>query len=214
MSAQLVSVNVATAQPLDYGSRTVFSGIFKAAVAGPVKLARLGLAGDEQADHRYHGGPDKAVNVYPSEHYAHWTGILGKPCLPGAFGENFTTTGLLEDEVAIGDVFRVGSALVQVTQPRQPCRKLAAKHRQPQLVLWVEESGRTGFYLRSIEAGEVQAGDRFERVERPAELVTISEANRILRHHKHDRKMLKRLHKVEALSKAWRDDLERLLGDG
>jgi MOSC domain-containing protein YiiM len=189
------------------------SGIYKTPASGPVHLSLVGLAGDHQVDRRYHGGPDKAVNVYPSEHYEHWSSRLAEPCLPGAFGENFTTTGLVEDEVAIGDVFRVGKALVQVTQPRQPCSKLAGRHRQPQLVLWVEESGRTGFYLRCLEAGDVQAGDQLERVDRPAELISISEANRILRHHKHDKLVLQRLYRIPALSKAWRDDLARLLGE-
>lgn len=211
MSAELVSLNLGTAQPLELGGRTVLSGIFKAPVGGPRWLGTEGLAGDEQADRRYHGGPDKAVNIYPGEHYAHWSSVLGGPLTPGAFGENFTTRGLVESEVAIGDVLRVGrSVLVQITQPRQPCGKLAARHGMTILPKLVEETGRTGFYVRCLEPGDVESGDKIMFEERPSVRVTVREANDIMRCRKVDREGVERLLAVEALSAAWRETLESI----
>jgi MOSC domain-containing protein YiiM len=160
----LLSVNLATEGKLQFRGREVRSGIFKAPAAGRVRLNRLGLEGDFQADPRYHGGPDKAVYVYPSEHYPHFREVLGRQDLSaGFFGENFTTEGLLEDAVSIGDVFRVGTALVQITTPRSPCFKLGAKVGSPAFVRTFLESRRLGFYLSVLEEGEVGAGDVIRR---------------------------------------------------
>jgi MOSC domain-containing protein YiiM len=185
------------------------SGIFKRPVAGPVLLAKLGLNGDEQADRRYHGGADKAVNVYPQEHFAYWEEKLGQPLEPGAFGEDFSTRGLVEDETCIGDTYQVGAAVVQVTQPRQPCWNLASKHHEPELVRWVIESRKTGFYMRCLKPGSVQAGDLIKLVNRPANRVTISEANRIMIDAKHDLAAINRLLAVTELSDACRSELAR-----
>jgi MOSC domain-containing protein YiiM len=144
------------------------SGIFKAPVTGPVRLGRLGLDGDGQADRVNHGGPDKAVNVYSADHHAAWRAELGRSEIgPGAFGENFTIRGATEAEVCLGDVFRVGEALVQITQPRQPCWKLARRWRLPDFAARVEASGRTGWYLRVLAEGVVSAGDRLLLEDRP-----------------------------------------------
>ena len=145
------------------------SGFFKQPAAGPVAAGPLGLAGDEQADKRVHGGADKAVYAYPSEGYAAWIEDFparARTLTPGGMGENLVTAGLSEDELRIGDVLRIGGALLQVTQPRQPCFKLGLYHREPRMVRRMIETGRCGWYMRVLEPGLLAAGDRVEIVER------------------------------------------------
>ena len=161
-SAQLVSLNTGRPALLPYRGRQVETSFVKVAVPDSLWLGYAGLAGDEQADKQNHGGLDKAVCVYALEHYPYWEEWLGTKLPEAAFGENFSTTGLTESEVCIGDVYRVGNATVQVSQPRQPCYKLAARHGIKELALWTEETGFTGFYLRCPEPGEVRAGDEFQ----------------------------------------------------
>src|ERR1017187_7337669 len=145
MEAKFVSVNVAVRKTLSFRGSQIRTGIFKEPVTGPVRLTVLGLERDFQADHRFHGGPEKALYLYPIEHYAHWEPVLG-PQSPGYFGENPTTAGLLETEVCAGDVFRIGSATVAVTEPRSPCFKLGLKVGSPKFVRTFLKSGRLGFY--------------------------------------------------------------------
>jgi MOSC domain-containing protein YiiM len=184
----------------------------KPPVSGPRWLGETGLQGDAQADLDNHGGPEKAVCVYPLEHYPYWTERLGKSLEPGSFGENFSTQGLSETEVCIGDVYRVGSSLLQVSQPRQPCYKLAARHGVPEMAAWVQEQGRTGFYLRCLEPGEVRAGDEVSLVERPAGAVSVTGANRVMHHDRHDREGIRALLAMgELLAGSWRTKLEKRL---
>ena len=141
------------------------TGIFKLPVAARIRVHRLGLEGDVQVDQRVHGGPDKAVYLYPHEHYARWERFLSqKDFAFGQFGENLTASGLLEDEVRVGDTLRIGSVLLQVTQPREPCFKLMTKMNDFTFAKPFLTSGRTGFYLRVLEQGELGAGDAIERV--------------------------------------------------
>lgn len=173
---KVVSVNVGRPRRVEWGGRQVRSAIWKAPVAGRVRVTRLNLEGDKQSDLRVHGGPDKAVYVYPSEHYAYWARELPGTELPwGAFGENLTTEGLLEAEVRIGDAFRVGSAEFRVTQPRMPCYKLMVRFDREDMVQRFLDSGRSGFYLAVVEEGEVGAGDAIERVARAEGEVTVAD---------------------------------------
>lgn len=163
-TASIVSVQLGRIAPL--GPRQVPSAFVKRPIAGPVMVERLGLAGDHQADLRVHGGPDKAVYCYPSEHYAKWLGARPSAAAllePGGFGENLTTRGLDEDLVCIGDVLRIGGATAQVTQPRQPCFKLGLRFEDPQVLRDMLQSGRSGWYLRVLEPGLVQAGASITR---------------------------------------------------
>ncbi|ACM00091.1 Pyridoxal kinase [Cereibacter sphaeroides KD131] len=149
----------------------VLSGIGKTPVAGPLTLGREGFEGDEQADRRVHGGPEKAVHHYPSDHYESWRAELGDlPAIlaPGGFGENLSTAGLTEAEVAVGDTFRLGGALIQVSQGRQPCWKLNHRFGVPDMARRVQLTGRTGWYYRVLEPGTVAPGDRLELIDRRA----------------------------------------------
>ena len=170
--ARLVSVNVG--RPREIGSirgNRVESGIYKQPVLGPVKVGRLNLEGDEQADLTVHGGVKKGVYVYPSDHYAYWKEIFPRMELPwGSFGENLTTEGLLEDSVHVSDKLFIGSAEFEVTQPRLPCYKLGIKFGTQRMLKWFLHSGRTGFYLSVIREGECEAGNPISvtRYDRPS----------------------------------------------
>lgn len=213
MSERIISLNVGRPAPLPYRGRTVVTGIRKRPVEGRLWLSATGLEGDEQADLKAHGGPDKAVCVYPSEHYPVWAAWLGLEVGAASFGENFTTCGWLEDGAHIGDIYRVGGAVVQITQPRQPCYKLAARHGVGDLAALVAHSGRTGFYLRVIEEGAVGAGDTVDLLESSPEAVSLSEANRVMHLDRGDMEAIERLLGVGALSASWRATLERRLAD-
>src|SRR5579871_3229395 len=176
----LISVNVARPRLVPYREQTVSTGIFKEPVAGPVQLRTLNLDGDRQADLAVHGGPYKAAYAYPSEHYEFWRGELpGIALPPGAFGENFTTEGLFEEDLHVGDRLRVGAATVMVRQPRMPCYKLAAKFQRDDMIERFLLSGRSGFYFSVEEEGEVGAGDVIEVISRNQSGVTIAEMNRL-----------------------------------
>lgn len=159
MPGFLRSVNVAVPRSFLSRGREIPTGIFKEPVPGRVRVGRLTLEGDLQADLRYHGGADKAAYLFPSEHYPHFQDLLGRHLSPGFFGENFTTEGVLEQTTRAGDVLNIGTALFQVTTPRSPCFKLGLKAGSPGFVRTFLESGRLGFYLRVLEEGTVSAGD-------------------------------------------------------
>ncbi len=194
------------------------SGIDKRPVAGPVAVGRLGLAGDEQADPRFHGGPEKAIHHYTLDHAAAWRADLPEaPDLierPGAFGENVSTLGLTEAEVCVGDLWRAGSALLQVSQARQPCFKLNLRFGVPDMARRVQASGRTGWYYRVIEEGIVAAGETLALVERPHPDWPLS---RLLHHVYVDRldgAALRAIAALPELSESWRNLAARRLASG
>jgi len=162
-TARVLSVSVALARTVPWRGQAVRTGIYKAPTDRRVRVRRLGLDGDEQADLEVHGGPLKAVYAYPSEHYPFWRKELPGASLPwGAFGENLTVSGLSEDRVRVEDRFRIGTAVVAVTKPRFPCYKLGIKFGREDIIERFLASGRTGFYLRVLEEGELAAGDDIE----------------------------------------------------
>jgi len=173
---RVLSVNVGLPRDVSFGKHRMRTAILKEPVKGAIPLARLGLEGDGQADPRYHGGPDKAVYLYPFEHYAYWADVLGRRDLtPGAFGENLTTEGLLEANVRIGDVYEIGSARVRVTEPRTPCAKLGAKFGSMGFVRVFGSAGRPGFYLSVAQEGMVEAGDPITLLSTARERPTVAE---------------------------------------
>jgi MOSC domain-containing protein YiiM len=184
------------------------TGFYKEQVDGPRWLAQTNLAGDGQADLVNHGGPDKAVLAYASEHYPGWREQLQKPEFPhGAFGENFTVDGLCEDTVSIGDIYRLGGAVVQVSQPRQPCWKLARRWRIKELTGLVEQTGKTGWYLRVLEEGEVEPGQPLTLLERLHPDWTVARATCTMRARTKDRAAAGELAGIEELAASWRDRL-------
>jgi len=176
---EIVSLNVALPSTQRYGNREVFTGGAKRPVPRAV-LRVSGFEGDGQGDRRNHGGPDKAVCVYSSVHYPHWQRMLGRRLEPGAFSENLTVSRVREARVCVGDVFRAGEAVVQVSTPRTPCAKVAGKNGEKQLPKWISGSGYTGFYMRVLEEGWVETGDAFERVVRHPDGITIARVNDVL----------------------------------
>src|SRR5215471_8289712 len=173
---KLVAISVGRPRKVEWHGRSVQTSIFKTPVSGPVHVTRLNIEGDEQSDLSVHGGAEKAVYAYPSEHYDFWRRELPDAELPwGAFGENLTTQGLLEDEVWIGDRYRAGSVELVVTQPRMPCYKLAIRFGRTDIVKRFLESGRSGFYLAVDRDGEVSPGDAIERVARDERRLTVSD---------------------------------------
>lgn len=201
----LVSLYVSKPVNVDYKGKPLETGIYKQPVSRAVFLGVTNLEGDGQADLVNHGGPDKAVCIYCGEHYAYWQERLGRKLGGSAFGENFTVTGMLEEEVCIGDVFEVGEARVQISQPRQPCFKVAHKQGLPELTVWMQNTGFTGYYFRVMKEGIVAAGQPFRLLERDSAGITIAEANRLKYHDKGDMEGIRRLLGVTALSASWRE---------
>jgi MOSC domain-containing protein YiiM len=189
---KVVSLNVGLPRAQHYGRELVWTAGAKKPVTDAV-LRFHGFEGDGQADRRNHGGVDKAVCVYPFDHYAHWERLFGRPLEPVSFSENLTVSGAVEDEVCIGDVFGVGEAVVQVSQPRTPCGKLAGKNRQRLLTRWVAESGYTGFYMRVLSEGLVDHGNAFEPIERHPERIPVSAVNDIIFGRSEDERLIERL---------------------
>jgi MOSC domain-containing protein YiiM len=203
---KLISVNVARPRLVMWNGSPVSTGIFKEPVEGRVMLRQLNLDGDRQADLTVHGGPTKAAYVYPFEHYEYWRDALPGMTLPyGMFGENFTTGGLHEAGVAIGDRFRVGEAEVMVTEPRMPCYKLGIKFGRTDILKRFLASGRTGFYFSVLSEGEVGAGDAIELVEKAEHSVTVADITRLYTRGTDDLPGLRRAIEVEALPESWKD---------
>ncbi len=212
--AKLISVNVGQPRDVMWRGRPVTTGIFKEPVQDRVAVRTLNLDGDRQADLSVHGGLDKAVYAYPAEHYSYSRKELCGMQFPcGVFGENFTTEGLLEEDVSIGDQFRIGSAELMVTQPRLPCYKLGIRFGRDDIIKRFMAAGRTGFYLRVLRKGEVGAGDAIERISREDHQVTISDIFRLIGKERDDIATLRRAVQVKALPQVLRghflDRLER-----
>ena len=203
---KLLSLNVARPRLTVYKGQTINTGIFKQPVSGPVPLRTLNLDGDRQADLNVHGGPFKAVYAYPSEHYEFWRRELPNMDPPwGTFGENFTTEGLSERDLQIGDRLQVGTATIMVRQPRTPCYKLAAKFQRDDMLERFLTSGRSGFYFSVEKEGTVAAGDSFEFLSRAEKSITIAEMNRILASDRYNRSLLEKANATPVLPQHWRD---------
>ncbi len=209
---KIVSVNVGRPREIDWKGKTIRTSIFKEPVQGRVRLETLNFVGDEQADLAVHGGPQKAVYGYASEHYDFWQQQLPGVHLPwGVFGENLTTEGLLEEEINIGNRYQLGSAVVMVTQPRIPCYKLGVRFGRDDIVKRFLKSGRPGFYFSVIQEGEVGAGDALELDYREAADVTVADILRLYVTDKQNLSLTQRAVQVAALADGWRDYFQRRL---
>lgn len=208
----LLSINRGAARALRHDGREVLSGICKTAVTGPVLVTALGVEGDVQVDRENHGGPDKAVYAYTIENYRFFQEMLGvEPFVRGHFGENFTVSGMPDEAVHLGDVFEVGSVVVQVTQPRVPCFKLGMRMGDPHFVKTFLRSGRVGFYLRVLREGKLQGNEPIRRLVADPHRLSIRECMLAQIKGPTQRSMIERVLAVPALSAAWREELERRL---
>jgi MOSC domain-containing protein YiiM len=210
---RIISLNVGLPSAQRYEDREVITGGTKKPVPRAV-LRFSNFEGDGQADQVNHGGLEKAVCAYPFDYYSYWNRKLGRDLKPGAFSENLTVFGAIETEVSVGDVFRIGEAMVQVSQPRMPCAKLAAKNASKMLPKLMANVGYTGFYMRVLREGLVAAGDGFD-LERPhPERITIAEVNSIIYEKSYDVALIKRLAELPEFSEVGRtlfaQQLERL----
>jgi ferredoxin-NADP reductase/MOSC domain-containing protein YiiM/ferredoxin len=210
--ARLLSVNVGLPRDIEWQGRTVHTGIWKTSIAGRCRARRLNLEGDGQGDLAGHGGEQRAVFVYQIESYRHWQQQLGRSdFVYGQFGENFTIEGLPDDAVCIGDRYRIGSALFEVTQPRVTCYRVGIRMNEPRMPALLTSSGRPGFYFRVLEEGDVGAGDEIVKVGEAAERMTVAEVNALLYSPNHARDRLERALRIEPLSAGWRASFEALL---
>ena len=209
---QVVSVNVSKPKDVVHDGAVVSTGIFREPVKGRLWVRKLGIEGDGQADLMAHGGPDQAVYAYPVEHYAYWEEQLGRDPLPfGQFGENLSITGIDEASARVGDTLKIGTAVLQVTQPRLPCYKLGIRMGAGKTFpKRFQKSGRVGFYLRVMKEGELAAGDRIERVDVP-DSVTIAEFLKVYGSKRPSRRAISRVLAAPGLSHAWRTYLEDML---
>ena len=202
---KILSVNVGLPREVVFEGQAVTTGIFKGPVKGRVKLRTLNLDGDRQADLTVHGGIDKAIYAYPAEHYEYWRNELpGTAFSWGMFGENLTTEGLVEDDVNIGDSFRIGTSEVIATQPRMPCYKLGVKFRRTDVIRKFLNSQRPGIYFKVLTEGEIEAGDKIELISRDENGVTINDIVRLYVKDKTDIKTMQRAVMVKSLPIGWR----------
>src|SRR5215510_6376044 len=209
---RLLSVNVGFPRDIEWKGRIVHTAIWKYPVQGRCRVGRLNLQGDGQGDLAGHGGEQRAVFVYQIESYGYWQEQLKRTdFVHGQFGENFTVEGLADDTVCIGDRYRIGSAVFEVTQPRVTCYRVGIRMNEPRMPALLTSSGRPGFYFRVLHEGEVGAGDEILKVGEAKERMTVAEINALLYSPNHPRDRLERALRVEALSPGWRSSFEALL---
>ena len=209
---KLVAISVGRPKAVQWRGRSVQTSIFKTPVSGRVHVTRLNIEGDEQSDLSVHGGAEKAVYAYPAEHYNFWRRELPDMELPwGAFGENLTTEGLLEDEVWIGDRYRVGSVDLVVTQPRMPCYKLAIRFGRPDIVKRFLQSGRSGFYLAVEREGNLGPGDSVERLARDERRLTVANVVALYAADSANQPLLQNASDHPSLPASWREYFRKRL---
>src|SRR5262250_3259040 len=210
--AQLVSVNVGLPREVEWKGRTVRTAVWKEAIQGRRKVERLNIDGDGQADLVGHGGEHRAVFVYQIDSYRYWERQLGrKDFVFGQFGENFTVEGLSDDEVCIGDRYRIGSALFEVTQPRVTCYRVGIRMGEPRMPALLVEHHRPGFYFRVLEEGEVGAGDDIVKITDGPERISVAEVDALLYLPGHSTEQLQRALRIPVLSKGWQGSFEAML---
>lgn len=204
------SLNVSLPRKEIFHGKEIVTGICKIPVSGPLTLKKLGFEGDGVGDVKHHGGFDKAVCVYSMDHYPYWEKVLGMKLQVAAFGENLSVANLLEENVCIGDVFELGTAIVQVSQPRQPCKTLAARYGRSDMIKLVVDSGRTGFYLRVLREGVVEKGCPFMLKEREPHKISVAFANYIYHHDNKNCEGIKKIFELPALSESWHRSFHEL----
>ncbi|HVH90709.1 MAG TPA: MOSC domain-containing protein, partial [Candidatus Acidoferrum sp.] len=210
--ARLLSVNVGLPRDIAWRGKTVHTAIWKEPVQGRRMVRRLNIDGDGQGDLQGHGGEHRAIFVYQIESYRYWQDRLGRSDFTyGQFGENFSIEGLSDDEVCIGDRYRIGQALFEVTQPRVTCYRVGIRMNEAQMAALLTSSGKPGFYVRVLQEGEVEAGDEIVKVADGPERMTVAEINALLYLPGHSRQQLERALRIPALSDGWRTSFQAFL---
>ena len=207
---RIESLNIGLPKKQIFGGGEILTGICKTPVSGPLRLGKLGFEGDGVGDAKHHGGADKAVCLYSFDHYPYWKDVLGITLPVAAFGENLAISGIAEKDVCIGDIFQLGSAVVQVMQPRQPCKTLAARFGRTDMVKLVVDSGRTGFYCSVLGEGVVEKDSTFVLKVRDPHEITIAFANNIYHHDRKNCAGIRKVLGVPALSESWRRSFQEL----
>lgn len=213
MTPQIVSINAGKPKRIVYQGKEVETGIYKEPVHRPLYLSKTQLEGDGQADLKVHGGPDKALCVYSADYYDYWEKELGQPLSFGAFGENITVSGLKEAEVCIGDIYQLGEALVQVSQPRRPCFKLSVRYSDVKLPVKLQDTGYTGFYFRVLKEGMIPVNPAFKLVTRHTQGLTVEFVNTCKYHEKDNISGIRMIVSNEALAESWRGSFEKKLAE-
>jgi len=204
---RVLSLNVGQPREVETPRGILLTSIFKDPAPGRLAVRGNNLAGDKQSDLKVHGGPNKAIYAYPSEHYSYWTRELKRELTPGNFGENLTTEGMLENDVRIGDRYRIGSVLLRVTQPRMPCFKLALRFDLPAMIKFFWQSGTSGFYFAVEEEGEMGAGDEIDLLERDKAGVTVAEVLQAYKGESEDEDLIDRV-LAAPLSGSWKREIQ------
>ena len=204
------SLNIGLPKKENFYGKEIITGIRKQPAAGSMHLGKLGLENDGVGDLKHHGGDDKAVCVYSLDHYPYWEDALGIRLPVAAFGENLTVSSLHEDDICIGDIFQLGTAVVQVSQPRQPCRTLTARYGRDNLIKLVVDSGRTGLYFRVLEEGIVKKGDELILKERDPRSVSVSFASHTYHHDRKNCGAIEKVLAVPVLSASWQKSFQEL----
>ncbi len=209
---RVIAVNVGTLRPILWRGKQLKTGIFKHSIGRRVTVRLHGLDGDQQGDLKLHGGIDKAVYVYPKEHYEYWQHKFPNLTFTwGMFGENLTIEGALEDTMYIGSKWRIGSTQFEIVQPREPCFKLGIKFGNPTVVKQFLSSGRSGWYLKVITEGEIGTGDQIVPISQNAQHVTVTDLNRLLSQTVQDQSILQRAMQIETLPTGWHDLISKYL---
>jgi MOSC domain-containing protein YiiM len=209
---KLLSVNVGLPREIEWNGKIVRTSIFKAPVSGRFRVSKLNVEGDQQSDLSVHGGLDKAVYAYPLEHFPFWrTAFPTMDLASGVFGENFTTEGLFEENVRIGDRLRIGSAEFMITQPRMPCFKLGIRFNRPDMVKRFLQSGRTGFYFAVLKEGEVAAGDSIELLEKDEHNILVADVVNLYRGDAVNQDLVRRVSELPSLPESWREYFRKRL---
>ncbi|HWO96816.1 MAG TPA: MOSC domain-containing protein [Bacillus sp. (in: firmicutes)] len=211
MEINVLSINAGMPKEVPFQNKSIATGIYKTPVSGRVFVSRGNIEGDGQADLTVHGGVDKAVCVYCFEHYPYWEKILGQKLSAGAFGENLTISGAIEQDIMIGDIYQMGEAVFQVSLPRQPCYKLSLKWNEPSLPMMIKETGYSGFYFRVLQEGIIEQGETLQLVKRHPDAVSIAFANYIKYKDMQNKEGLQKLVQLDELAQSWKEVFQKRL---
>ncbi|WP_052352826.1 MOSC domain-containing protein [Neobacillus dielmonensis] len=210
MNRKIMSLAVGKPKEYHWNNKKEFSGIGKSAVQA-IKVEKASIVDNDVANHKFHGGPDRVVCLYPFEHYSYWEGVFQKKLILPAFGENITVTGMTEKQVCIGDIYRIGDTILQITQGRVPCISISNYNEEKQLLKKVVETTLTGYFFRVLEAGTIQFDSEITLLEKHSKEISVSFATQILFHQKEDKASIEKILTVDALAEDWRNRFLKLL---